>query len=100
MFYCIECIEAYLNCDFYEDNGVFIECARDLLLNCCYLALKEYTHEGKIREEEYKQLITTTNRVFLYFQKHLTTGLKYANYGLTMCVQTDLGVFWEEIPVK
>ena len=65
-----------LNCDFYEDNGVFIECARDLLLNCCYLALKEYTHEGKIREEEYKQLITTTKHSLSILPKTLDNWIK------------------------
>ena len=65
-----------LNCDFYEDNGVFIECARDLLLNCCYLALKEYTHEGKIREEEYKQLITTTKQSLSILPKTLDNWIK------------------------
>lgn len=65
-----------LNCDFYEDNGVFIECARDLLLNCCYLALKEYTHEDKIREEEYKQLITTTKQSLSILPKTLDNWIK------------------------
>ena len=65
-----------LNCDFYEDNCVFIECSRDLLLNCCYLALKEYTHEGKIREEEYKQLITTTKQSLSILPKTLDNWIK------------------------
>lgn len=49
--------------DFYscEDNGVFLESAKDLLLNCCQLALKEYIYEDE-KSEEYKELVTTVKQ--------------------------------------
>ncbi len=63
--------------DFYEDNGVFIECARDLLLNCCHLALKEYIYEdGIIEEEGYKQLTTTVKQSLSILPKTLDNWIK------------------------
>lgn len=49
--------------DFYscEDNGVFLKSAKDLLINCCQLALTEYIFEDE-KSEEYKELIATVKQ--------------------------------------
>lgn len=64
-----------LNHDFYEDNGVFIECARDLLLNCCHLALKEYIYKDE-KSKEYKKLITTVKQSLSMLPKTLDNWIK------------------------
>lgn len=48
----------------YKDNGVFMECAKNLLLECCQSALKEYVYEDEDMEryEGYKELTTVAQQ--------------------------------------
>ena len=39
----------------YKDIGIFMECAKNLLLDCCQSALKEYVYEDE-KSENYKEL--------------------------------------------
>ena len=45
----------------YKDNGVFMECAKNLLLDCCQSALKEYVYEDE-KSESYKELTTVAKQ--------------------------------------
>ena len=45
----------------YKDNGVFMECAKNLLLDCCQSALKEYVYEDE-KSESYKGLTTVAKQ--------------------------------------
>lgn len=45
----------------YKDNGVFMECAKKLLLDCCQSALKEYVYEDE-KSESYKELTTVAKQ--------------------------------------
>ena len=44
-----------------KDNGVFMECAKNLLLDCCQSALKEYVYEDE-KSESYKGLTTVAKQ--------------------------------------
>lgn len=45
----------------YKDNGVFMECAKNLLLDCCQSTLKEYVYEDE-KSESYKELTTVAKQ--------------------------------------
>lgn len=45
----------------YKDNGVFMECAKNLLQDCCQSALKEYVYEDE-KSESYKELTTVAKQ--------------------------------------